>query len=183
MGRDQVIAYYRNRGKEPPKEVLQAEPDVVFAWGFTMNSRGCGSAPLHRIGRRTKDGLYIGDNETEEEARERHEEFKKMAEESARKYAVLNTMTPKEQEEWWKEEHKRSAEFWRKSREEWEALPEEERRRRLQACEDVLRKNDHLELYDGLSLDPSMEGLKKKINVDSKARPNPIEVLLGRKMH
>lgn len=57
MTRDELIDYMRSRGNEPPEFVLEADEKDVFAWGFTLTSKGFGSQAIHKIGE-MKDGVF-----------------------------------------------------------------------------------------------------------------------------
>lgn len=55
--RDDVIKMYEADGRPVPKEVLEAEPNDVFSYGFTMSALGAGYGPLRKTGSRV-DGKY-----------------------------------------------------------------------------------------------------------------------------
>jgi hypothetical protein len=57
-----MIDYFRECGREPPQRLLDADPNDVFASGYTVvvTSRGFfrGSLPMHKCGRMV-DGKYV----------------------------------------------------------------------------------------------------------------------------
>ena len=57
MGRDKLIDYMRSRGDEPPKMVLEADKNDVFAWGFSETRRGFANQAIHKIGE-MRDGHF-----------------------------------------------------------------------------------------------------------------------------
>jgi hypothetical protein len=57
MKRDELIEYIRFRGNTPPKIVLEADENDVFAWGLSVSSKGFGSQAIHKIGE-MRDGKF-----------------------------------------------------------------------------------------------------------------------------